>query len=79
MKTYSVVRRITFAAAAGSLGCLLAAGIASSHDMAAMDGMGGADMGSMNHPMGPAAMGGHMQMMENHMRMTDLRSCNAGR
>ncbi len=73
MKTYSVVRRITFAAAAGSLGCLLAAGIASSHDMAAMDGMGGADMGSMNHPMGPAAMGGHMQMMENHMRMTDLR------
>ena len=38
--------------------------------MAAMDGMG---TDSMNHPMAPAAMGGHMQMMENHMRMTDLR------
>ena len=53
MKTYSVVRRVAFAATAGALagtlGCLLAAGIASSHDMAAMDGMGGADMSSMNH------------------------------
>jgi hypothetical protein len=73
MKTYSIVRRITFAAAAGSLGCLLAASIASSHDMAAMDGMGGAEISSTNHPMAPAAMGGHMQMMENHMRMTDSR------
>jgi hypothetical protein len=53
------------------VGSLLIAGAASTHDMAAMDGMNG---DSMNKTMAPAAMGGHMHMMENHMRMTDLRS-----
>ena len=72
MRPFSLVRRIGFAATAGALGCLMVAGVASPHDMAAMDGMGGAD--AMNHTMAPAAMGGHMMHMENHMRMTELRS-----
>ena len=41
--------------------------------MAAMDGMGASDASAMTHTMAPGAMGGHMHMMENHMRMTDLR------
>ncbi len=64
---------MTLAATAGAFGCLLLAGVAASHDMAAMDGMSAADMNSMNHTMAPAAMG-NMMHMENHMRMTDLRS-----
>ncbi len=74
MSTFSGVRRLSFAATAGALGFLLAAGVASAHDMAAMDGMGGADAASMNHTMAPGGMGSHMRMMENHMRMTELRS-----
>jgi hypothetical protein len=73
MRTFSTVRRMTLAATAGAFGCLLLAGVAASHDMAAMDGMSAADMNSMNHTMAPAAMG-NMMHMENHMRMTDLRS-----
>jgi hypothetical protein len=74
MNTLRNVRRLSSIATAGALGCLVAVGVASSHDMAAMDGMGGADGGAMNPTMAPAAMGGHMMHMENHMRMTDLRS-----
>jgi hypothetical protein len=74
MRTLRGVRRLSLIATAGALGCLVAVGVASSHDMAAMDGMGGADGGAMNHTMAPAAMGGHMMHMENHMRMTELRS-----
>ncbi len=73
MRTFSGVRRISLAATAGALGCLVAVGVASSHDMAAMDGMGGSDAGAMNHTTAPGGMGGHMRMMEDHMRMTDLR------
>jgi len=73
MRKFGAVRRMSFLATAGALGFLLAAGVASPHDMAAMDGMAGMGADSMNHTMAPAAMGGHMQMMENHMRMTDLR------
>src|SRR5271166_150878 len=73
MRTFSRVRRTTLIATSVSLGCLVAGGVASSHDMAAMDGMGGSDAGAMNHAMAPNAMGGHMMHMENHMRMTDLR------
>jgi hypothetical protein len=61
---------------AAALGAVMAVGVASSHDMAGME-MNGSDMGAMDH-MAPNAMGGHMQMMENHMRMTDLRPANAG-
>jgi hypothetical protein len=75
MRTLSAVRKIGFVATVSVLGGLLAAGLASSHDMAAMEAMNGAsDANSMNHTMAPAAMGGHMRMMENHMRMTDPRS-----
>ena len=73
MRTFSGVRRMRFVATVGGLGCLLAASFAWSHDMAAMDGMGGsADEHAMIHTMAPGAMGGHMHM-ENHMRMTELR------
>jgi hypothetical protein len=74
MRTFGGVRRIRFAAIAGALGFLVAAGTASPHDMAAIDGMGGsADAGWVDHTMAPSGMGG-MRMTENHMRMTDLRS-----
>ena len=73
MRISGGIRRISLAATAGALGCLVAAGVASSHDMAAMEGMNGADGGAMNHAMAPAAMGG-MAQMENHMRMTELRA-----
>jgi hypothetical protein len=80
MRTFSGVRgsvqKVSFVATAAALGCLLSAGIASAHDMAAMDGMDGSDPGAMNHTMAPAAMGGHMAHMGNHMRMTDLRPSN---
>src|SRR5579862_4580845 len=67
----------TFAAVLGAaaFGAIMAVGVASSHDMAGMD-MNGSDMGAMDH-MAPNAMGGHMHMMENHMRMTELRPSNA--
>jgi hypothetical protein len=65
MKTFATI----FGAAA--IGIITAVGVASAHDMAGMD-MNGSDMGAMDH-MAPNAMGGHMHMMENHMRMTDLR------
>jgi hypothetical protein len=75
MRTLSAFRKTGFVAMVSVLGGLLAAGAASSHDMAAMGAMNGAsDPNSMNQTMAPAAMGGHMHMMENHMRMTDLRS-----
>jgi hypothetical protein len=74
MKKISGVHRMSFVATATALGCLLVAGVASSHDMTAMDGMGGsADGHSMSHTMAPGAMGSHMSHMENHMRMTDVR------
>lgn len=67
----------TTLAMASALGAILTAGIASSDDMAGMD-MSGSDMSAgsdmkMDHPMAPNGMGGHMHMMENHMRMTELR------
>jgi len=78
MRTFTRVRGVRFVAAAAAVGCLLAAGVARSHDMAAMDGMdmGGSDASAMNHAMAPNAMGGHMMHMENHMRMTELRPSN---
>jgi hypothetical protein len=64
MKTSSM----GFVAMAGALGCLLAATVAFSDDMAGMDMSGAAD----SHPMAPNAMGS-MKGMEHHMRMTELR------
>lgn len=74
MKTSRTVHRMIIVASAAALGCLVAAGVASSHDMDAMNGMSADEMSSMNHTMAPAAMGNSMMHMENHMRMTDLRS-----
>lgn len=48
-----------------AMGAIFVASNASSHDMSAMNAEGGATS--------PNAMGSHMRMMENHMRMTDLR------
>src|ERR1700690_267660 len=54
MRTLSAVRKIGFVATVSVLGGLLAAGLASSHDMAAMEAMNGAsDANSMNHTMAP--------------------------
>jgi len=69
MSSLRIVRMLSIATGAIALGCLLAAGVASSHDMSSMPGM------DMSHPMAPNAMG-NMAMMENHMRMTDLRPAN---
>jgi hypothetical protein len=63
-------------ATASALGAALTAGVAFSHDMAGMN-MSGSDMSAMDHPMAPNGMGGHMHMMENHMRMTELRPATA--
>jgi len=62
----------TFVTALGAaaLAIITAVGLASAHDMAGMDMS--SETGAMDH-MAPNAMGGHMHMMENHMRMTDLR------
>src|SRR5437868_14806878 len=74
MKNFSGIHQISIVATAAALGCLLVTGVASPHDMAAMDGMGGsADGHSMSHTMAAGAMGSHMSHMENHMRMTELR------
>ncbi len=67
MTTFSGIRGLSIAATAGTVGLLLAASIASAHDMSAMD-----------HTMAPGGMGSHMRMMENHMHMTELRSPAAG-
>lgn len=48
-----------------AMGATFVAGIASSHDMSAMN--------SDNAAIAPNAMGSHMRMMEHHMRMTELR------
>jgi len=71
MRTSSLLRALSFAAV---IGILLTPAAASSHDMAAMDGMDMGDSHGDSHTMAPAAMGGHMHMMEHHMRMTELRS-----
>jgi hypothetical protein len=64
MRTTSV----GFVAIAGAIGCLLAARLALSDDMAGMDMSGSAD----SHTIAPNAMGS-MKGMEHHMRMTELR------
>jgi hypothetical protein len=74
MRKFSGVYRTSAVALGVAIGSIFAAAVASSHDMAAMDPMGGsADASAMIHTMAPGAMGGHMHMMENHMRMTELR------
>jgi hypothetical protein len=71
MKNFSVIcRSAVLLIAVIAASCFLTVGIASSHDMAAMNGA----MEMEGKTMAPGGMGGHMQMMmENHMRMTDLR------
>jgi hypothetical protein len=66
------MRTIGTALAIAALGAIVMATPASPHDMAGMD-MGGSDMGATDHSMAPNGMGGHMHMMEHHMRMTELR------
>lgn len=73
MRTFGV-RRIGFAAIAGALGFLVAAGTASPNDIAALDGMGFADAGSVNHPMAAGGISTRRHMMENQVRMTDPHS-----
>jgi len=70
------MKTISIAFATAALGAFVIVGAASSHDMGGMD-MSGSDIGAMDHSMSPNGMGGHMHMMEHHMRMTELRPSNA--